>query len=260
MDLDQLRGLISSDDSLITITAPVGMTKAVLLSKLDHKIKQASYKHNNVKKDKIREVINIIKQKVNRYQQLPPNGLIIFGGCFDGEFIIQTLELKQPCTKFLWLYDYQFRMDVIDSLLNGTNNYGVVVIDGNGVYFYTVKDLFNSGKESGLQIKYIDKYLPGMPGQHNKGGQSANRFQRLIRETRDNYITKVTTKMNQIYSPENNELQGVVIAGADDYIKKVINANTLNYNIKQQITDNIVLSKINDVSIQDVVLMCRGNK
>lgn len=100
-------------------------------------------------------------------------------------------------------------------------NYGIVFITGRSCEFYKI---IKSGEH--LEIKKLYEENVSLPNKHNKGGQSAPRFQRLHEEKEDAYINQVSQEIIQYFMKNNNTkytIEKLIIAGPGDKKKLIVN-------------------------------------
>jgi peptide chain release factor subunit 1 len=126
-------------------------------------------------------------EKLRLYNKTPSNGLVIFCGLVQmptgGEKMIKIdLEPFKPINTSLYRCDNIFHTDELKSLLVDNDKFGFLIMDGNGSLF---------GLLQGNTKIILNQFKVNLPKKHSKGGQSANRFSRLVTESRHNYIRKV---------------------------------------------------------------------
>ena len=134
--------------------------------------------------------------------------------------MLHVIEPVRPIPVFTYRCDSKFHTDVLKEMLQDTEKYGFIVVDGNGVLFATL---------SGNTSHILCKYQVSLPKKHRRGGQSAGRFFRLRLEARHNYLTKVTELATKCFvDPSTNKVNvsGIVLAGAADF-KDQLSANQI---------------------------------
>ena len=97
--------------------------------------------------------------------------------------------------------------------------YGFIVVDGRGTLFATVR---------GSRKEIAHRFGVDLPKKHGRGGQSANRFERLGQEKRHNYVRKVAETAKAIFVGPNGKtnVKGIVLAGSAD-LKTVLGQSNL---------------------------------
>ena len=145
------------------------------------------------------------QQRLKLYSKVPPNGLVMY--VFISQYYFTYLKLLQknrycgtvitdegkerkvtidfepykPINTSLYLCDNKFHTEDLGVLLEDSDRFGFVVMDGNGCLFGTL---------CGNHREILHKFSVDLPKKHGRGGQSALRFARLRLEKRRNYVRK----------------------------------------------------------------------
>jgi len=101
-------------------------------------------------------------------------------------------------------------------MLEDDQKFGFIVIDGNGALFAYVQ---------GNSQSILQKYSVSLPRKHNKGGQSAPRFQRLRLIAQHTFLTKVSEMASQNFLDPTTTLpnvSGLILAGSAAFKDKLI--------------------------------------
>ncbi len=141
------------------------------------------------------------------------------------------LEPPKPIIEFIYLCDKRFHTELIKPLYQNYDKYGIIIIGGEEVKLYTI---------CGTEIKKLDRDKIRITKNHNKGGQSAQRFGRI----RDNEIQQYIAQCNELireYYLENDLpiIKCLVIAGMADKKDKLY--ATIHQKLKD-ITHKITIS------------------
>ncbi|MFI5412936.1 MAG: peptide chain release factor 1, partial [Candidatus Micrarchaeales archaeon] len=65
-----------------------------------------------------------------------------------------------------------------------------------------------------------------------KGGQSMNRYQRLIEESIEDYYKRIGDTVNETYTKYNFKIKGLIVGGPGPAKENFVKAKTMNYQIK----------------------------
>jgi peptide chain release factor subunit 1 len=95
---------------------------------------------------------------------------------------ITCFEPVKPVPVFIYKCDSRFYVEPLKEMLETSNKYGFIIVDGNGCLFATVQ---------GNSQTVLYKHGISLPKKHGRGGQSALRFARLRLEARHNYLSKI---------------------------------------------------------------------
>eukprot|EP00933_Yihiella_yeosuensis_P039168 TRINITY_DN3311_c0_g2_i1.p1 TRINITY_DN3311_c0_g2~~TRINITY_DN3311_c0_g2_i1.p1 ORF type:complete len:450 (+),score=104.52 TRINITY_DN3311_c0_g2_i1:69-1418(+) len=158
--------------------------------------------------------ITSTQQRLKMYTRTPKNGLILYCGEIiteDGKEKKLTVDFEpfKPIGTTMYLCDNKFHCEDLAELLEGDDQYGFIIMDGNGSLYGTVQ---------GNRREVLHKFSVELPKKHGRGGQSALRFARLRLEKRANYVRKVSEIATQIFvSGAKPNIQGLIIAGSADF-------------------------------------------
>ena len=92
--------------------------------------------------------------------------------------------------------------------------YGLFVIDRSEAAY---------GLASGKRLHCQEHVTSLVPSKHGRGGQSAQRFERLIEEAADKFFKKSSERASSYWLPMIEDLQGIIIGGpgaTKDYVVK----------------------------------------
>ncbi|AYV75970.1 MAG: peptide chain release factor 1 eRF1 [Terrestrivirus sp.] len=139
-------------------------------------------------------------------------------------------------------------------MYNDSVNYGIILLSGKDFRCY-VLEITGSNKE----FKLIDSDKFKLQKRQKKGGQSAQRIDRLREIQRGHYITEINEIIQQIYMRENNTMyivKGFVIGGVGDFKHEVINNDIFQQYFSSKILRIVSTEEINDGTVYDVYNKC----
>ena len=123
------------------------------------------------------------------------------------------LEPFKPINTSLYRCDNIFHTDELKSLLVDNDKFGFLIMDGNGSLF---------GLLQGNTKIILNQFKVNLPKKHSKGGQSANRFSRLVTESRHNYIRKVGEGLTKAFITNDvPNVKGLILAGSAEFKNKL---------------------------------------
>ena len=123
------------------------------------------------------------------------------------------LEPFKPINTSLYRCDNIFHTDELKSLLIDNDKFGFLIMDGNGSLF---------GLLQGNTKIILNQFKVNLPKKHSKGGQSANRFSRLVTESRHNYIRKVGEGLTKAFITNDvPNVKGLILAGSAEFKNKL---------------------------------------
>lgn len=149
------------------------------------------------------------------------NGVIICSGIDrNGNEIIETIVPLNPIDKFTYNCSKRFELEQFDKYFEVIPLGFILFLSGTECIFYKYNGLFEKIYQSdALLLKH-----------HNKGGQSANRFQENSIHSRTHYITRIIDVVNEYC---NNKSINYIFGG-EDLKKQFLTSDKLKYNFKTE--------------------------
>jgi peptide chain release factor subunit 1 len=218
-----LNGAKGSGTSMISIIISPGEQISKTSSLLTNEMGTASNVKSRVNRLSVLSAITSAQQRLKQYKNVPPNGLVLFVGLAiaeDGKekkMVIDFEPFKKINTS-LYMCDNRFHTEALDELLEDSDTFGFIIMDGNGTLYGTL-----SGSTKSV-IKTIEVELPK---KHGRGGQSSVRFSRLREEKRHNYVRKVAELATDIFITDDRpNVKGLILAGSAEF-KEVLSESDL---------------------------------
>ena len=214
-DLDQMRGL---GTSMITLIINYKDQISQFSKMLVDEVGKATNIKSRVTRQNVIDALTSTIEKLRLYNKTPLNGLVIFCGLVQmptgGEKMIKIdLEPFKPINTSLYRCDNIFHTDELKSLLVDNDKFGFLIMDGNGSLF---------GLLQGNTKIILNQFKVNLPKKHSKGGQSANRFSRLVTESRHNYIRKVGEGLTKAFITNDvPNVKGLILAGSAEFKNKL---------------------------------------
>jgi len=210
--LDSARGNGTSAITLILSgKQDINMTNKMLTDEAG----TASCIKSRVNRLSVLSAISSTQQRLKRYKQTPPNGLIIYCGEMlteDGKEKKVTIDFEpfKPINTTMYMCDNKFHTEHLAELLESDDKFGFLIMDGNGSLYGTV---------CGSHRVILHKFSVDLPKKHGRGGQSALRFARLRLEKRHNYVRKVGEIATQMFITGGNtvNIAGLFVAGSAEF-------------------------------------------
>eukprot|EP01094_Clydonella_sp_ATCC50884_P000402 TRINITY_DN10313_c0_g1_i1.p1 TRINITY_DN10313_c0_g1~~TRINITY_DN10313_c0_g1_i1.p1 ORF type:complete len:429 (+),score=126.59 TRINITY_DN10313_c0_g1_i1:252-1538(+) len=205
--LDSARGEGTSMISLV-IPAKGNLVRATkMLSEEFGTATQIKSHSNSVS---VQQAIKSAQHQLKLFSRLPPNGVVVYcGTCVTEEGgerrVNVSFEPYRPIHKSLYWCDSKFHTDILSELLVPADKFGFIVLDGGGACFAFVR---------GSEKTVLHRMSVSLPKKQGRGGQSADRFERIRREKRQKYIQRVAEKATQLFISDNiPNVKGLIIAG-----------------------------------------------
>lgn len=222
--LHEIRG---SGTELISVYIPPGYP----ISEVSNKLKAEYGQAENIKSKSTRSNVTGALEKIIHYLKMfnkpPENGMAIFAGNVSTvpgkpDLKIFSLSPHEPIAVQTYRCDSSFFLDPLDNLIAAKDSYGLVVMDGREA---TVAIL------NGTQTRIIKRLNSTAHAKIHKGGQSANRYQRLIEEAIEKYYVRIGEAMDMAFVGQHG-LKGVIVGGPGPAKDGLMKMHPWNYQIK----------------------------
>lgn len=209
--LEQARG---NGTSMISLMLPPKSQISLVNKMLAEEFGTATNIKSRVNRLSVLSAITSTQQKLKLFKTVPENGLVIYCGTIlmdDNKEKKVTIDLEpfKPINRSLYICDNRFHTEPLQYLLESSDKFGFIIMDGNGSLFGTL---------SGNTRQVIHKFSVDLPKKHGRGGQSALRFARLRLEKRANYLRKVAEMTTQLFiSNDKINVTGLILAGSAEF-------------------------------------------
>lgn len=201
--LGEFRG---SGTELVSVYIPAGYPIHETANKLREEVNQAGNIKSKTTRNSVIDALERILAQLKMYRQTPPNGMAAFCGNVSENpaktrIELFVLEPPQPLNVSIYRCDSRFFLEPLERILEATDVYGLVVMDGREATVAVLK---------GTQIQVVKKLNSMAHAKINKGGQSQRRFQRLIEESIEYFYKRVGEAMDKGFL---GKVKGVIIGG-----------------------------------------------
>tara|TARA_Y100000310_G_scaffold344773_1_gene459390 strand:- start:3482 stop:4570 length:1089 start_codon:yes stop_codon:yes gene_type:complete len=248
--IKQLEKIKGRHTELVTVYVPVGYN----LDKIVSHLKEEQGTAKNIKDAKTRgNVIDSLDKCIRQLRlvkRTPENGLALFAGNVSdnpSKIDIQAWAVEPPEGLNLRMYrcDQRFVLDPLRDMLEHNEVYGLVVMDRREASIGFLK---------GTRITMTGHLTSGVPGKFRAGGQSAQRFDRLIEGMALEFYRRIADRCKDEFFGMGKDLKGILIGGPGptkeafieqlntEIKKKVIAVKDLTYTDESGLNDLVELS------------------
>lgn len=164
----------------------------------------------------VESALKSVEAKLKLYKATPPCGLCIFCGNVNGKLVCLDYVPPKPISVSMYNCGKNFELEHLESLTVEKDSYGIIVICGDGCLFATIQ---------GNKVNILHDIKVDLPRKHNKGGQSAVRFERIRRESSHNYITKCCELSVRFFIDQSSSkpnISKLIIGGVADFKNKLV--------------------------------------
>ena len=206
-ELSQMKGM---GTELVTVIIPPDK----MISDVRHQLSQEAGQAANIKskstKKHVTDAIESALSTLNRYKTPGISGIAIFVGHVivgnNKTRLISTVidDPHEPFTSSRYRCDSSFEVSQLEEMLIDRTAYGLFVIDRSEAAY---------GLASGKRLHCQEHVTSLVPSKHGRGGQSAQRFERLIEEAAHKYFKKSAERACAYWLPMIDNLKGIIIGG-----------------------------------------------
>ena len=223
--LEVLRNMKGTGTELISVYMPPGYAVHEVANKLREEAGQASNIKSKSTRKNVTDALERILQHLKLYRQAPESGMAIFCGNVSENPARTDIELYTvfPHEKInvqMYRCDSRFFLEPLERILDVKESYGLLVMDGREATLAVLR---------GTNVQIVRKLNSTAHAKIRKGGQSANRYARLIEESIELYYKRIGDQIDKYFL---TGLKGVIVGGPgpakDDFLKM----KPFNYQIK----------------------------
>lgn len=193
---------------LVTVYVPAGYNLNLVAKQIEtEKSTAQNIKSTNTRKS-VLDALERIGRHLKLYKQTPPNGMAIFCGNIsplEGQEQIEIWAVEPPKALKTKLYrcDQVFVLEPLKEMLEVEDVYGLVVIERKEATI---------GLLEGKNIKVLRHMTSGVPGKFKTGGQSSQRFHRIIEGMSKEFYKRIAEALKEQFF-EMKKLRGIIVGG-----------------------------------------------
>jgi peptide chain release factor subunit 1 len=192
--------------------------------------------------------IDSIMARLKTYKNPPPNGLVVFCGevprAGDQTRMVQyVLEPPEQVTTFLYRCDSQFYVEPLTNMLLDKKSYGLITMDRSEATL---------GLLTGSKIIVIKNFDSMVPRKHRQGGQSAQRFERLIELAAHEFFKKISDSATEAFL-DKPDLMGILIGGPGATKDYFIKEDYLHHELRKKVVDTFDTGYTDEYGLKELV-------
>jgi len=246
--LEEIRNLKGRGTELISVYVPPTKQISDVAAYLREEFSQSSNIKSASTRKNVQGAISSILARLKYFKTAPANGVIFFVGEIsttgDQTRMVQyVLEPPDPITTFLYRCDSDFYLEPLEGMLVDKKVYGLVVIDRSEA---TV------GILRGKAIRVIRNMDSLVPSKHRMGGQSAQRFERLIEISANEYYKKVSDIMTESFLNLEG-LEGILVGGPGPSKEFFIKEGYLHHELAKKVVDTFDTGYTDEYGLKELV-------
>ena len=206
-DLQEMKGF---GTELVTLIIPPDRQISDARTMLQNEHGQAANIKSKGTRKNVQGAIESAISTLSRFKTPGENGLAIFvGSIIIGNNKSRMVNIvvddpPQPLISFRYRCDSRFELTQLEEMLIDKKSYALFVIDRAEAAY---------GIASGKRIHVQEHLVSNIMGKHRQGGQSAQRFERLIEEAAHNFFKRATEHASDYWLPNLENIQAVIVGG-----------------------------------------------
>ena len=209
-------------------------------------IKSASTRKN------VTDALERMIQHLKLFKRTPPNGLAAFSGNVaqregQQDFKVWSIEPPIPLKTRIYRCDKEFVLDILRDILEAKEVYGLVVMDRRDANIALLK---------GKTIVPLVKTHSEVPGKFKAGGQSAQRFHRLIEGAAKDHYKKVAEYMKETFLNMEG-LKGIIVGGPGPTKYDLVEGDFITNEVKKKIIAIKDLSYTGEFGLEELLEKCQ---
>ncbi len=248
--LEKVRG---RHTELVSVYVPAGYD----LNKVISHLRDEQGTAKNIKDAKTRgNVIDSLEKGVRLLREVgrtPENGVALFAGNVSVQenkidITAWAVEPPEPLNVRMYRCDQRFVLDPLRGMMEYKHVYGLVVMDRREASIGFLK---------GPRIEMTSHLTSGVPGKFRAGGQSAQRFDRLIEGMALEFYRRVADRCKDEFLGLGNKLKGILVGGPGPTKEAFI--EQLNTELKRKVIAVQDLTYTDESGLHDLVEKSQNN-
>ena len=232
--LEELQNMRGMGTELVTVIIPPDRLISDVRGQLGQEGAQAANIKSKLTRKHVGDAIESAISVLNRYKNAGEYGIAIFVGHVivgNNKTRLVTVVIDDPpeiFTSFRYRCDSTFELTQLEDMLIDRTSYVLFVIDrGEAAY----------GIASGKRIHCQEELQSNIMGKHRQGGQSAQRFERLIEEAAHNFFKRATEHACNYWLPNLADIKGIIVGGPGQTKDFVVKNDYFHHEVKKLIRE-----------------------
>lgn len=232
--LEELSSMRGMGTELVTVIVPPDRMIHDVRQHLSQEAGQAANIKSKSTRKHVGDAIESALAALNRYKTPGERGLAIFVGHVivgnnKSRLIITVIDdPPEAFPSFRYRCDSTFEVSQLEEMLIDRTAYGLFVIDRSESAY---------GIASGKRMHCQEHITSQVPSKHGRGGQSAQRFERLIEEAAHNFFQKSAERACNYWLPQIENLEGIIVGGPGATKDFVVKKDYFHHEIKKLIRE-----------------------
>ncbi len=233
---------------LISVYIPPHKHISDVTAYLRNEFSQSSNIKSKSTKKNVSSAIESIMSRLKTFNTVPENGLVVFcgevaAGGDQTRMVQYVLEPPEPMTAFLYRCDSTFFVEPLADMLKEKKSYGLIVMDRSEATI---------GLLVGKKVVTIKNFDSQVPRKHRQGGQSAQRFERLIELAAHEFFKKIGHNADEAFL-ERDDLQGIIVGGPGATKDFFVKEGYLHHELQKKVVDTFDAGYTDEYGLKELV-------
>jgi len=246
--LEEIKDLKGRGTELISVYVPPDKQISDVAAYLRGEFSQSSNIKSKSTRKNVTGAIESIMARLKYFRKPPDNGVIFFVGEVadkgDSTKMVQyVLEPPEPISTFIYRCDSSFFVEPLWEILAEKRSYGLIVVDRSEATI---------GLLRGKRVQTVKNFPSLVPSKHGKGGQSAQRFERLIEIAAHDFFVKVANVSTEAFLDE-GDLKGILVGGPGPTKDFFVDNNFLHHELQKKVIDTFDTGYTDEYGLRELV-------
>lgn len=238
-ELEQLRG---QGTELVSVYVSPGSRMDDTTNKLRQEAGQAENIKSKQTRNNVGAALERLIHAIKNEKKPPENGVALFAGSINGKIEMFTIIPPEPLQMQTYRCDNVFFLEPLQEMLEAKELIGLMTVDRRECALAFVK---------GKRIDIVRVMGSQVPGKHRAGGQSAQRFERLIEIAAHEWFKKIGAQAKKLF--EDPKVTGVIVGGPGPTKHSFMDGDYLSAVIKKKIIGIVDTSYTDEFGIREMM-------
>ncbi len=250
--LEELGSYKGRNTELITLLVPNSKQISDVSNYLRNELGQSSNIKSKTTRKNVSSAIESILSRLKNLREAPENGLAFFvghvpTGADQTKMVAHVVEPPSQLTTFLYRCDSYFYLDHLREMLTDEDVFGLIVLDRKEATLGFLK---------GKRVDVIKNIQSLVPSKHGKGGQSKQRFERLIELAAHEYFKKIGDLCTEAFLDVEG-LKGILIGGPGATKDFFMNNNYLHHELQKKVVESFDTGYTDESGLDELIEKAR---
>ncbi len=246
--MQEIVNLRGRGTELISVYVPAHKQISDVTSYLRNEYSQSNNIKSKSTKKNVQGAIESIMSRLKTFKTVPENGIVLFcgevaSGGDQTRMVQYVLEPPEPMTTFLYRCDSNFYIEPLSDMLREKKSYGLIVMDRSEA---------SIGLLIGKKVNMIKNFDSQVPRKHRQGGQSAQRFERLIELAAHEFFKKIANNVEEAFL-ERDDLQGIIVGGPGATKDFFVKEGYLHHELQKKVVDTFDTGYTDEYGLKELV-------